>query len=162
MSRAAPASAGTRTAVLHLASNVTNGKTPYDINLTDRALTPSGDDDADGISHATEIALASLGFDPLVNNSSLLTALQNNAPGLSLYTADSVQSLALGKPLLSRDVATGHFHLSLSIEKSPNLSGWSPLLGFSPTYDPATGKFDIEITPDASNAQFYRVLGAKP
>ena len=158
----APASAGTRTAVLHLTSNVTNGKTPYNLNLTGRALAPNGDDDGDGISNATELALTALGFDPLVNNSSLLTALQNNAPGLSLYTADSVQSLALGKPLLSRDLATGHFHLSLSIEKSPNLSGWSPLLGFSPTYDPATGKFDIDITPDTSNVQFYRVLGAKP
>lgn len=157
-----PAISGAKTAALHIASNVTNGKNPYDINLTGRALAPSGDDDGDGISNATEIAVAALGFDPLVNNSALLTLLQNNAPGLGLYTAASVQSLAFGNPMLSRDVTTGHFHLSISIEKSPTLSGWTPLLGFSPTYDLLSGKIDIEITPDASDVQFYRVLGAKP
>jgi hypothetical protein len=88
--------------------------------------------------------------------------LQNNASALGLYNSTDVQTLALGSPLLSRDVATGHFHLSIDILKSPDMTGWAPLLGFSPTYDALSGKIDIEITPDASNAQFYRVLGAKP
>ena len=158
----APAISGAKAAVLHIASNVTGSKNPYDISLTGRALAPNADDDGDGISNTTEIALASLGFDPFVNSSALLTLFQNNALGLGLYTAGDVQTLALGSPLLSKDAMTGNFHLSISIEKSPNLSGWSPLLGFSPTYDPASGKIDIEFTPDGSDAQFYRVLGAKP
>jgi len=158
----APASAGLKAAALHIASNVTGSKNPYDISLSGRALDPNADDDGDGITNSTELALAALGFDPLVNNNALRTTLQNNASALGLYKSTDVQTLALGSPLLSRDVATGHFHLSIDILKSPDMTGWAPLLGFSPTYDALSGKIDIEITPDASNAQFYRVLGAKP
>jgi uncharacterized delta-60 repeat protein len=160
--RFTPTTSGVKTAALHISNNATNGKNPYDINLSGRALAPNGDDDADSISNANEIAVASLGFDPLVNNSTLLTTLQNNAPGLGLYTATSVESLAFGNPLLARDALTGNFHLSVSLEKSPNLTTWSPLLGFTPTFNALTGKIDLEITPDNASVQFYRILGAKP
>ena len=160
--RFAPTSDGTKTAALHIASNVTGNNNPFDINLTGRAFVANADGDGDGITNATELSLASMGFDPLVNNSALLALLHTNAPDLGLYTLADVQFLALGSPLLEKDPTTGHFHLIISIEKSPALSGWTPLLGFTPLYDPMTGKIDIDIPPDASNAQFYRVLGAKP
>jgi hypothetical protein len=160
--RFTPSSGGVKTAALHITNNTTNGKNPYDIILSGRALAPNGDDDVDGVSNANEIALNSLGFDPLVNNSTLLTTLQDNAPGVGLYTASSVQSLALGNPLLERDALTGKFHLIVSLEKSPNLTTWSPLPGFTPSFDALSGKINIEITPDNTNVQFYRILGAKP
>lgn len=160
--RFTPTSSGVKTAALHITNNTTNGKNPYDIILSGRALAPNGDDDVDGVSNANEIALNSLGFDPLVNNSTLLTTLQDNAPGVGLYTASSVQSLALGNPLLERDALTGKFHLIVSLEKSPNLTTWSPLLGFTPSFDALNGKINLEITPDNTNVQFYRILGAKP
>lgn len=157
----APTTAGLKSAALHVASNVTNGKSPYDINLTGRALVASGDEDADGITNANELALVGLGFDPLINSSSLLSTIQSNALALGLYSASDMQTLALGAPLLTRDPATGHFHLVLSVDKSPTLSGWSPLLNFTPTYDPQTGKIDLDFT-SGSGAQFYRVIGSKP
>ena len=159
--RFAPASSGAKVAALHIASNDAD-ESPFDINLSGRAFTPGADDDGDGITNTTELALATLGFDPLVNNSDLRTTLQANALGLSLYTASDIQALALGSPLLERNTANGHFYLSISVEKSPNLIAWVPLLNFSPSYDALSGKIILDITPDASNAQFYRVLGAKP
>ena len=114
------------------------------------------------MTNSAEINLVSLGLDPLVDNSSERTLLHDNALGIGLYRASDMQTLALGSPVLSRDPGTGYFHLTISVEKSPDLSGWTPLLGFTPTYDSGTGKIDLEFTPDASNAQFYRVLGAKP
>jgi hypothetical protein len=157
-----PTTSGVKTAALHITNNTTNGKNPFDIILSGRALAPNGDDDADSISNENEIAVTSLGFDPLVNNSALLATLQNNALGLGLYTATSVQTLAFGNPLLARDALTGNFHLSINLEKSPNLATWSPLLGFTPTFNALTGKIDLEITPDNASVQFYRILGAKP
>ena len=135
---------------------------PFDINLSGRALVPGADDDGDGITNATELALAALGFDPLADSRALRTTLQNNALGVGLYNSGDVQALALGSPLLERNVTTGHFHLSIGIEKSPNLLNWTPLTGFTPTYDAQTGRIDIDFTPGATSAQFYRVLGAKP
>ena len=88
--------------------------------------------------------------------------MQTNASGVGLYTSTDLQALALGSPLLERNATTGHFYLSISVEKSPNLIGWVPLLNFSPFYDSLSGKIILDITPDASNTQFYRVLGAKP
>lgn len=155
--RYAPAIAGAKTAALHINNNDSD-ENPFDINLTGRGLAPNADNDGDGVTNAAEVNLAAYGFDPLVNDSARLALLRTNG----LYQASDMQTLALGSPLLAKDAATGHFHLSISVDKSPNLIGWTPLLGFAPTYDAGTGKIDLEITPDASNAQFFRVLGAKP
>ena len=159
--RFAPNFTGTKAAALHIASNDAD-ENPFDIALTGRALAPNADDDGDGVPNGTEKSLASLGFDPLVNNTALRMLLDSNAAGLGHYTASDVQALALTVPLLEKDAITGHFHLSVGVEKSANLGNWMPLTGFTPTYDVQTGRIGIEFTPDASNAQFYRVLGAKP
>lgn len=155
--RFAPTTAGAKTAALHIASNDSD-ENPFDINLTGKGLAPNADDDGDGLTNAVEVNLAAYGFDPLVNDSARLAFLRANG----LYQASDMQTLALGCPVLTKDAATGHVHLSISVEKSVNLSIWTPFLGFIPTYDEVTGRIDLEIMPDGSNAQFYRVLGAKP
>ncbi len=158
--RFAPTAAGLKNAALHIASNDSD-ENPFDIALTGRGLDPNADDDGDGVTNLAEVNLASLGFDPLVDNTGLRTALHNNALGLGLFRASDVQTLALGSPLLAKD-PNGHFHLILSVEKSPNLTTWTTLTGFTPTYNPATGHIDLDFGPEASNAQFYKVLGTKP
>jgi len=159
--RFAPTSAGTKTAALHINSNDSD-ENPFDIGLSGRGFVADADDDGDGLTNAAEINLAAFGFDPLVNNSALKSLLYDNRLGVGLYESGDMQALAMGSPLLSKDPNTGHFHLIISVEKSPNLMIWNTLTGFAATYDPNTGKIDMDITPDASNSQFFRVLGSKP
>jgi uncharacterized delta-60 repeat protein len=156
-----PAVAGEKSTLMKIASNDAD-EAPFRVQLSAPALTPTGDYDQDGVDNATEVQLAPLGFDPLVDSSSLRTLLQENGPGVGLYREQDVQTLALGAPLLSRHAVTGNFHLILSVEKSPDLGlpgSWTPLLGFDPTYDPQTGRIDLEFAPPpGSDAHFYRIL----
>jgi hypothetical protein len=156
--RFAPTVGGARSAALHIASNVSGSDNPFDIALTGHALAPNGDDDGDGLSNLAEMNLSSLGFDPLVDNTPLISLLRSNG----LYRAVDMQTLALGAPLLGKDQNTGHFHLILGVEKSADLQTWSPLTGFSPAFDPLTGRIDLEFAPEATNTEFFRLLGAKP
>lgn len=160
--------AGTRTATLHIASNDSD-ENPFDIALTARVLSPTGDDDGDGLTNGQEMALQSNplftggtsgGFNPLHSDSERLAALRDNG----LYLATDMRGLALGRPVLQRNAATGKFVLRVGVLQSPDLSPpWTPLLGISPTYDPATGQIDIEFTPPAdSPAHFYQVFGNEP
>jgi len=73
-----------------------------------------------------------------------------------------VQNLALGQPLLQRNATTGRFTLRIGVERSIDLRTWTPLTGFSPTYDAMTGDIFLEFTPGASGAEFYRVFGSRP
>ncbi len=155
--RLSSATAGAKLATMHIASNDTD-ENPFDIILTGRVLTPNGDDDGDGIPNGAELNLADCDFNPLVNDTQHILTLRNNG----FYQASDMQSLALGGPVLTRDPANGHFHLSVGILKSPNLMNFTPLLNFTPTFNPATGRLDCDIAPDGSNAQFYRVLGTAP
>ena len=72
-----------------------------------------------------------------------------------------VQNLALGRPLLQRN-PSGSFTLRLGVERSSDLRTWTPLTGFSPTYDAMTGEIFLEFAPGASGAEFYRVFGSRP
>ena len=155
--RFAPAAAGSKSAILHIASNDAD-EASFDIALTGRALAPSADDDGDGVSNEAEMNLAALGFDPLVANGATVSLLRDN--GLSAGT--DLQTVALHRPVLEKDGATGHFHLSIGVETSPDLDTWTPLLNFTPTYNPTTGRIELEFTPTPATTQFFRVLGAKP
>jgi len=159
--RFAPMTGGSKAASMHIASNDSD-ENPFDINLTGRGLAPNADDDGDGINNEAEIALKSLGFDPLVDSTALRTVARDNSIALDLYRASDMQTLALGAPLLERDGATGQFHLIIGVDRSSDLKTWAPLSGFSPTYDEPNGIIDIGITPDGSNPQFFRVIGGRP
>lgn len=159
--RFAPATPGTKTATMHIASTDPD-ENPFDIELTGRCLTPGGDDDGDRVTNEAEINLASLGFDPLVDSAALRDLIQTNAPGLGLYRASDMQNLALGYPLLGRDPVTGHFHLLMGIERSQDLTNWNALLYYVPTYNPTNGLIDVDFAPDGSNPYFFRLMGARP
>lgn len=146
--RFAPTTAGEKKeATLHLASNDVD-ENPFDIALTASALDSNADNDGDGVTNAAEVNMAALGFNPLADNAFLVTLLKANG----FYRASDMQTLALGSPVLEKDAATGNFHLSLGVLKSPDLSTWLPV--------PGTVNFDI--APDGPAPQFYRVLGKKP
>jgi hypothetical protein len=178
-----PAGLGLRTATLHLSNNDPD-ESPIDVTLTGLGVATGdadgdglsnvdelnlhqtrpdlADSDGDGIGDGAEVNLAALGFDPHLDSSARLALLQNNALGAGLYRAGDVQNLALGLPLLQRDPTTGRFRLRLGVERSADFSDWSPLTGFTPTHDAATGQIILEFAPDANSAQFYRVFGGIP
>lgn len=157
----APTSAGVKGATLHIASNDAD-ENPFDIAITGRGLAPDSDDDSDGVTNLAEVNMAALGFDPLVDSTALRTLLHDNALGFGLYRESDMQGLALGAPLLAKDPDNGNFHLILGVLKSSDMATWNPLIGISPTYDELTGEIDVEITPDGSNPQFFKILGTKP
>jgi len=159
--RFAPTTGGPKTASMRIASNDSD-ENPFDIDLIGRGLVPSADEDSDGITNEAEIALKALGFDPLIDSTALRTVTRDNCLALDLYRASDMQTLALGSPLLERDIATGQFHLIVGVDRSSDLKTWAPLSGFSPMYDEPNGLIDIGITPDGSNPQFFRVIGGKP
>lgn len=152
-----PATAGVKNAVMHIASNDGN-EASFEVALTGRALAPEADDDGDGLNNAAEVTLAGAGFDPLVDSAALVATLRNSG----LYRATDLQALALGRPVLERSATTGNLHLNLGVKKSPDLLNWTPLTGFTPTYDPLTGTIALEIVPDSSAVQFFQVFGAEP
>ena len=155
--RFAPTGTGSKVAVLHIANN-DESESPFDVTLAGKGLSLNGDDDGDGLSNSAEVNLAGLGFNAVVDDASRLDLLRDNG----LFLASDMETLALGKPVLAKDSVSGLFHLSIGVEKSSDLNVWTPQIGLSPTFDPVTGKVDLQFAPDGSNAQFYRVLGDRP
>lgn len=70
------------------------------------------------------------------------------------YNRDQVQGLALGRPLLERNSATGKMMLSLGLKRSADLKSWQSLPMLSGDVSVMNGKMSLEITPEG-NAQFY-------
>jgi len=147
---------GARTAALQIASNDVN-ENPFDIALSGSAYSTTLDFDNDGMSDWGEFKLSSLGFDWQTPNAAQVSALYSNADAAGLFTSTQVQNLNIGIPLLQRNPATGEFTLTMGVEKSANLSGWSPM----PMTQPQTtingqGKLEFRFTiPD--NAAFFRL-----
>ncbi len=139
--------ASTRNAVLRLTSNDTN-ENPFEINLVATALAPAADNDNDGMTNAAEVMLAGSGFDPLVNSAAKITQLRL----AGVFPASDIHALSLTQPVLERIPATGHFLLRIGVEKSPDMSAWTPL--------PETMEFDIPS--EGPGPYFYRVFGKRP
>lgn len=154
-------SIGNRLANLHIPTNDPD-ESPFDLVLSGHTLDPQADEDGDGVKNQVEFNLSVAGFDPVVDSSNLLQLIRDNASGLGLYTANDMQNLALGQPVISRDPVTGNFHLLLGLDHSSNLQTWTPFTGYTPTFMPATGQIDMEIVPSSGSPHFYRVFGTKP
>lgn len=158
---------GLKSAALQIASNLTGGLNPYDIQLTGRVLAFSEDTDGDGLSDASEFQLAALGFDWQVSQAALVNALFSNTAGLlpnlnaaGYYTTAQIQALNVDVPLLQRAPGTGVFTLTVGLQKSTNLATPNSFVPF-PFTSPGTvingqGKIEFQFTaPD--NAAFYRL-----
>jgi len=152
----APPAGGAYSAVLHIANNVP-GKHPYDINLTGKVLLFTTDTDGDGMNDASEFQMAALGFDWQVSQPALVAALFANAGGAGLFTASQVQTLNPGTRLLTRNAATGQFTLEIGMEKSADLTTFTPFPFLAPqTTIRPDGKLEFLFTvPD--NAAFFRL-----
>lgn len=74
-----------------------------------------------------------------------------------LYSPTQIQSLNVGTPLLQKNPSTGAFTLTLGIEKSTNLTNFTPLPFVAPQMTVnGQGKLEFQFT-SPGNAAFFRV-----
>jgi hypothetical protein len=147
---------GARTASLQVASNDVD-ENPFDIALSGTAYSTTLDADSDGMNDWGEVKLSALGFDWQTPNNALVSALYNNAGAAGLFTSTQVQDLNVGIPLMQRNHATGEFTLTIGVDKSTNLSTWTPMPMTGPQLlINGQGKLEFRFnSPD--NAAFFRL-----
>ena len=154
--RFSPLTIGTKHASLIVLSN-SPGESPYIVPILGHSLNFINDTDGDGINDGSELQMAALGFKWNQSQPTLVNTLFSNASQIGLYTTSQVQALNVGTPLLTKNPSTGSFTLTLGIEKSTNLSTFTP---FPMTAPQSTvngqGKLEFQFTA-SDNAAFYRV-----
>jgi hypothetical protein len=151
--------AGSESASLQLSAPGTS--TPYIISLAGQRLSYTNDSSGDGLSDGAKFDLAPLGFNWQSNQTSLVNTLFTYANEIGLYTANQVQALNVGSPLLTLDPGNGLFTLTIGVQQATNLSG--PFLSFpmngpgaSTSIDPQ-GRLQFQF-PGSNNAAFFRLL----
>jgi len=154
--RFAPTAVGWKIAYLHLTSNDPDDN-PFQITLWGRSLDSAHDSDGDGLSNAAEFYLSALGFDWQVSQPELVNAYFAAANSAGLYTANQLQALNVGTPLLAKDPLSGLFKLTIGVRKSTNLLDFSPFPMTTPqTTINGSGELEFQFsTPD--NAAFFRL-----
>ncbi len=147
---------GMRNGTLQIANNVISNN-PFIINLAGQALTQNSDTDGDALNDASEYDMAALGFNWQVAQTSLVNTYRNSANRAGYYSLSQVQGLNVGTPLIQRNANTGQFKLTLGLEKSTNLSSFTPFPFTAPqTTVNGQGKIEFLFTsPD--NAAFFRL-----
>ena len=147
---------GARTTTLQVASNDAD-ENPFDIALSGMAYSTTLDADSDGMNDWGEVKLSALGFDWQTPNNALVSALYNNAGAAGLFTSTQVQDLNVGIPLMQRNHLTGEFTLTIGVDKSTNLSSWTPMPMTGPqVLINGQGKLEFRFnSPD--NAAFFRL-----
>lgn len=154
--RFTPVGSGLKTATLSIPSNDAD-KSPFIFQLNGAGLAYTQDSDGDGLNDASESQLAALGFDWQVTQTALVQTLMSNANGAGLYTPSQVQALNVGTPLLQKNPTTGNFTLTLGIERSTNLTTFTPLPMTAPQCTiNGQGKLEFQF-PSPGNAAFFRV-----
>jgi hypothetical protein len=154
--RFSAATPGVRTASLRLASNDPDNN-PFDIHLTTTCLSFQTDTDSDGLSDASELQMAALGFNWQVSQPSLVTALFENAGRAGLFTPAQVQDLNVGLHRLDRDPLTGECTLTIGVQKSAGLVPFDPLPINAAQFG-VSGQGEIEFrVPATNNAVFFRL-----
>ena len=149
-------SSGTRAAVLHIASNDAD-ENPFDIMLVGQFFSSTTDSDGDGLNDLAELQYAPLGFDWKVKQLALVATLNSSANTAGLYTPSQVQALNLPTPLLTKDATTGAFKLTIGVEKSTDLTIFSPFPMTVPqTTINGQGELEFLFTP-TDNAAFFRL-----
>jgi uncharacterized delta-60 repeat protein len=147
-----------RTATIHVVSNMAGTKNPFDIALTGTGLSFATDTDGDAMNDASEFQMAALGFDWQVKQSAMVSLYYANANGAGLYTPAQVQALNVNVPLIQRNPTTGIFTLTIGVQKSTDLITFNPFPMTAPgtTVINGAGKLEFQFTvPD--NAAFFRL-----
>lgn len=160
-----PAASGAKSAAIHIANSAAAvGKNPYDINLSGQAYLLSLDTDSDGLNDGSEFQMSTLGFNWQVGQTALVNTLFNNLSGAQsnlnaagYYSATQVQALNAPAPLIQRHPTTGVFTLTLGVEKSTNLSTFTPFPMTAPQcVINGAGKLEFQFTvPD--NTAFFKL-----
>ncbi len=111
------------------------------------------------------MAAANLGLVPESRigeeRAAVLAEVSGDPNAFGLYNPDQIQTLALGRPLLTRNPESGKMLLSLGLKRSANLVDWSDLSVSSPDVEFQQGRILFSIQPQG-NAQFYIVEGSEP
>jgi hypothetical protein len=147
---------GLRNATLHIANN-DYFQNPFNVGLSGAWLTFAADTDGDGISDAAEYQLSPLGFNWQVSQPSLVSNLMTYASSANLFTPQQVQALNVGVPLLQKNQQSGFFTLTLGLQKSTNLTSFSPF-PFTSQGISVDGQGELQFqfsVPD--NAAFFRL-----
>jgi uncharacterized repeat protein (TIGR02543 family) len=114
---------------------------------------------------ATTIATNSAEALGLVPSSRLTAARQETLdevaanPNLFGYFVRSqIQTMALGRPLLEKNLVTGKMNLSLGLKRSSDLTSWQDMTLVNGDVSISAGKLNLQITPQG-NAAFYILQG---
>jgi hypothetical protein len=81
-----------------------------------------------------------------------------NPNSFGYYNLSQAQGMSLGKPLLAQDPSSGKMKMTIGLRKSTNLQSWQPFSVESGNVSVASGKLELEITPQG-NAAFYILEG---
>lgn len=148
---------GERTANLRIGSNDLI-QSSLDLALSAAAYSNTLDVDNDGMNDWGEYKLSALGFDWQVANNALVSTYYDNAGTAGLVTVAQVQNLNVGTPLLQRNPSTGEFTLTIGVDKSTNLSTWTPMSMTAPqTIINSQGKVEFRFTV-SDNTAFFRLM----
>lgn len=153
-----PATAGSKSATLQIASNVGGSKNPFDLTLTGHSLSHVVDSDGDGLNDASEFKMAAMGFNWQVAQNSLVSTYYTAASSTGHLTAAQLQAQNPGVPLVFRNPDSSVFTLTLGVEKSTTLQNGS-FLHFpmtAPQIGVANGKV-LFTFPDTDPKAFYRI-----
>jgi trimeric autotransporter adhesin len=149
-----PTSAGTKTALLRIASNAP-ARNPYEIHLAGDALFSDQDADDDGMNDASEFRLAAMGFNWQQPQTDLVNTYYTHAGLNGLYTRDQVRAIRISRPQLEKSDGDGQFKMSLRILESADLENFSPLpLLPSAVHVDEDGRLECEFEA-ADTEEFY-------
>jgi hypothetical protein len=74
------------------------------------------------------------------------------------FDRSQIQTMALGRPLLEKNPATGKMNLSLGLKRSSDLTSWQDMSLLNGDVSVSAGKLNLQITPQ-DNAAFYILEG---
>ncbi len=74
------------------------------------------------------------------------------------FDRSQIQTMALGRPLLEKNPATGKMNLSLGLKRSSDLTSWQDMSLLNGDVSVSAGKLNLQITPQG-NAAFYILEG---
>jgi hypothetical protein len=154
--RFAPATGGTKSALMQLASNDPDHGV-FEVALGGRAFSTADDSDTDGMNDAAEYQLAALGFDWELSQPELVATYFANTSQNGLMTRAQVQAPHAAYPLLAKDPVSGLFKLTLALRMSTDLEHFDPFPMTTPqTTLNARGELEFLFSP-ADHAAFFRL-----
>ncbi len=154
--RFSPVSGGVKSAVLSIPNNDAD-EAAFSIALIGAGVSFTDDTDGDGLNDASEFKMSALGFNWLVPQPGLVSALFENAAGAGLCPVEQVKALRIGTPLLVRDPATGEITIEIGLEKSTDMKSYTPVPFAAPqTAVRPDGKLEFRFSSPPA-ASFFRL-----